>query len=88
MGGAVLFVGGMAGSWVRHFSRSAVSLSHLDMSSLSSGEHLMLGAGLSGKCAGDLVRLVSCVVVEGLFVMLGSGVRTVDVGMMFFIVAA
>ena len=88
MGGAVLFVDGMAGFWVRPFSRSMVSLSHSDISSLSSGEHLTMGAGLSGECVGDLVRLVSCVIVEGLSLMPGSGVRTVDGGTMFFIAAA
>ena len=58
MGGVICCGVPVAGSWVRHFSRSLLSLFQTGMSSLSSEEHLTLGAGLSGECVGDLVRLV------------------------------
>ena len=71
----VSFGGGMAGFGVRHSSRSRASLFHTDMSSLSSGEHLTLGTGLSVDFVGDLVRLVSCVA-GGNSLVPGSGVGT------------
>ena len=79
MEGALSGVAGMGGSWVRHFSRSLASFTHTDMSFLSFGEHLTLGASLSGEFVGDLVRLVSWVVVRGISVMPGSGVGIVSV---------